>query len=726
FDIKKGGYYGHPNPKLNNYVLNGGDPTSGVDDNEVASYPNGTQPDSNYRGDVYNFGKNYSANGIIEYKGNAFGGTLDGKLMVVRYSGGDDILILTPDKNGNIVQTEKGAPGTTGFNDPLDIIQDPATGFIYVAEYGGQRITLLKPNATISFNKDQLVFSDIKGGDGSAAQTIVFTNASGSSIIIPSDGIKLTGANAEQFVITSKPSSSVTLAPGQTVTVGIQFKATSTTSFGIKTAAISIRTSSGTPLELPLRGLALDGSGGSSEPSLQKVLDLFNIGTTVGDSNVEDSALQNPPTTPNDEVAAQKFYKAAGGNVTIEPITFFSPTSSPTVRAGWYRSGNAGSAAELFTVASQYAQSVNPVATGTTSFDPGSGPFGLYTEWPSQNGRVVYQEHALNTWETNGSLRQKVRVYPLKTAEGVVVPNAYVVGFEEIPGSVSDYQDGVFIIRNVQLAPPASATAVTSLKLVNADTDTIISSLNNGATINLAQARRLSVQAMVSGSVGSVRFRLDGATIQTENAAPYTIAGDSAGDYIAWTPTAGTHTLKVTPYSGANGSGTIGTSKTVTFTVIDGATPGELFRANINFQPDGVPVPSGYRADIGRLYGKRSNGLTYGWSAANEANAVDRDAPNALSQELDTYNAMGDLTWAIAVPNGTYSVYVAAGDPSSINAKYGIMVENTLAVSGAPTQAMPWVGGTVTVEVTDGTITLQRAVGSKNNKLALIQIAQIS
>src|SRR4029453_7360300 len=30
FDIKKGGYYGHPNPLLSNYVLNGGNPTSGV------------------------------------------------------------------------------------------------------------------------------------------------------------------------------------------------------------------------------------------------------------------------------------------------------------------------------------------------------------------------------------------------------------------------------------------------------------------------------------------------------------------------------------------------------------------------------------------------------------------------------------------------------------------------------------------------------------------------
>jgi hypothetical protein len=426
-------------------------------------------------------------------------------------------------------------------------------------------------------------------------------------------------------------------------------------------------------------------------------------------------------------VAGQKFYKAGSGNVTIEPITFFSPTSSPTVRAGWYRSGNASSATELFTVASQFAQSVNPVATGTTAFDPGSGAFSLYTKWPSQNGRVVYTEHALNTWEPNSALRQKARVYPLKTAEGVVVPNAFIVGFEEIPGNVSDYQDGVFIVRNVSLTPPAaSAAAVTMLKLVNTDNDVTLRTLANGGSINLSETPRISVQALVSGTVGSVRFQLDGTTIQVENSAPYFIKGDENGQGHTWTPTVGTHTLRVTPFSGANATGTAGTSKVITFTVTNGATPGELFRTDINFQPDGVPVPAGYRADIGRLYGLRSNGLTYGWSQSNEANAVDRDAPNAIDQRFDTANALGDMDWAIKVPNGTYSVYLAAGDPVDTSGTYGITVENTLIVSGKPTPENPWIGGTVTVQVTDGSITLRRAVGSKNNRLAFIQIAQIS
>jgi glucose/arabinose dehydrogenase len=48
--IEAGGYYGHPNVTRGEYVLNGGNPTSGVDFQEFSQYPVGTMPDRNYRG----------------------------------------------------------------------------------------------------------------------------------------------------------------------------------------------------------------------------------------------------------------------------------------------------------------------------------------------------------------------------------------------------------------------------------------------------------------------------------------------------------------------------------------------------------------------------------------------------------------------------------------------------------------------------------------------------
>ncbi len=145
FRVVQGGYYGHPNPKRCEWVLNGGNPTAGVDPAEVTQYPVGTQPDRNWRGFAYDFGQHWSPDGIIEYKNGAFNGALVGDLLVVRYSGGDDIIALKPGPGGNIISVRTNITGMTGFTDPLDLVENPANGFIYVAEYGGQRLNLLRP-----------------------------------------------------------------------------------------------------------------------------------------------------------------------------------------------------------------------------------------------------------------------------------------------------------------------------------------------------------------------------------------------------------------------------------------------------------------------------------------------------------------------------------------------------------------------------------------------------
>ncbi len=146
FRVEPGGYYGHPNPLRCEYVMNGGNPTSGPDPAEVVEYPTGTGPDVNYRGFAFDFGDHRSPNGIIEYKSCLFDGALEAKLLVVRYSQGDDIIVLTPGgAKLDIVGAQTGITGFTGFNNPLDLTQNPANGYLYVSEYGGSKITLLRP-----------------------------------------------------------------------------------------------------------------------------------------------------------------------------------------------------------------------------------------------------------------------------------------------------------------------------------------------------------------------------------------------------------------------------------------------------------------------------------------------------------------------------------------------------------------------------------------------------
>ncbi|WP_206314219.1 Ig-like domain-containing protein [Streptomyces coryli] len=149
FDVKKNRYYGHPAPVRCEWVLAGGNPTSSVDPFEAAAYPVGTQPDRNLDlAGMYDAGLHASADGAVEYRGGAFGGALRGKLLVVRYSSGQDIEVFTADAGGSLSPPTTGITGFTGFQQPLDITEDSANGNLYVTELGASRITLLRPRVT--------------------------------------------------------------------------------------------------------------------------------------------------------------------------------------------------------------------------------------------------------------------------------------------------------------------------------------------------------------------------------------------------------------------------------------------------------------------------------------------------------------------------------------------------------------------------------------------------
>jgi len=157
FDVVPGGYYGHPNPARGQYVLNGGNPTFAVDPDEVApfdggvGYPVGTLPDKNWKGSVYNFSRNRSPDGALESSGAAFGGALKGYLYVVEYSAGDDILALPIPPNGGPIDRTGVLQVASGLSDPVDVIEDPTNGNLYVAQLveggrDGGAIVLLRPD----------------------------------------------------------------------------------------------------------------------------------------------------------------------------------------------------------------------------------------------------------------------------------------------------------------------------------------------------------------------------------------------------------------------------------------------------------------------------------------------------------------------------------------------------------------------------------------------------
>ncbi len=153
-------YHGHPNPLRGEFVLNhGGITYDGIPGQtgpyvDVAKYPDNLGPDYGFVPPAYDFAKNKSPNGAIEYRSDAFDGKLKGMLMVVRFSGQDDVMVMRPgESSGEILEVYESVVGMQNFDDPLDLVEDPNTGNIYVAQYDrgddvNQKLVLLRVNET--------------------------------------------------------------------------------------------------------------------------------------------------------------------------------------------------------------------------------------------------------------------------------------------------------------------------------------------------------------------------------------------------------------------------------------------------------------------------------------------------------------------------------------------------------------------------------------------------
>jgi mono/diheme cytochrome c family protein len=154
------------------------------------------------------------------------------------------------------------------------------------------------------------------------------------------------------------------------------------------------------------------------------------------------------------------------------------------------------------------------------------------------------------------------------------------------------------------------------------------------------------------------------------------------------------------------------------------------FAVRINFQPTASPVPAGYLPDDGSIYGNRGNGFTYGWNVRNTSFTRDRNSTRSPDQRYDTLNHMqksgGARSWEIAVPNGTYNVFVVSGDADHFDSVFRVNVEGILTVSGTPTTSTRWLSGTRTVTVSDGRLTVGNGSGASNNKICFIDITAVS
>lgn len=496
FRVVQGGYYGHPNTQRCEWIQLGGNPTAVLDPGQTGNhYPIGTLPDRNYRGFAYDFGLNISPNGAIEYKNTTnFGGQLAGRLLVTRWSAGDDIIALTVNGAGTVTAATTGIPGMGGFSNPLDIIEDPNNGNLYVIEFPEQatgansRITLLRANAVTGIPNivvnpaGPVSFSAVRGTT-SANQTVTITNNGTGDLIISTIG-KI-GLDPTQFNV-NPPGTPLTLAPNASANITVNFAPPGGTAEGVKVANIIIESNDpDTPtLLVELRGLATTGTGNQNEPSLQAIINSFGYTTNVGDPDVDTTPIGNGPNVGDypgpitgEEVSMQTFVAANPAQpVTFQVIASYAVNGNPPVIFGYHTPGSVAAAnrTELFRTLQNQDQTLNPGITGTLQFNPGTTPFALYSQYPPApwNGRISSTQDTLNTWDA--ARPHKARVFPLRGSNGLVVPNAYIIGYEEYTQGW-DYNDIVVIVRNV-MPPPINAGGV--IRFENLDWTTLFASNN--------------------------------------------------------------------------------------------------------------------------------------------------------------------------------------------------------------------------------------------------------
>jgi len=226
---------------------------------------------------------------------------------------------------------------------------------------------------------------------------------------------------------------------------------------------------------------------------------------------------------------------------------------------------------------------------------------------------------------------------------------------------------------------PTPTQAVTSLTLINADTDQPIAGYDpmpSNTPLNLAAlpTRNLNIRANTNPAlVGSVRFNYDGnAGYRIESVAPYAIGSDvlvnNIPDYNAWTPAVGSHALTITPYTQSGAAGTAGTALTFAFTVTDTPTTLPTLRT-----PDS---PATTAAGLDYAYYQGTWSAVAGFATAS-ATASGTVPTFSLSPRLRDDNFAFRYTGYVSIPtDGVYTFYTSSDDGSQLSIGSTLVVNN--------------------------------------------------
>jgi hypothetical protein len=317
------------------------------------------------------------------------------------------------------------------------------------------------------------IFTGVRGVTTPAVTQTLRVHNGGTAPLMVS-ALAIDGANRAAFQIVGPPQLPAVLAAGADLPVTVDVMTT-----GNALPAAPAQNDGGTVLtgmltasagslsaEANLFGVLLTTA--THEVTLGQILTTLgyklNVGLAQNNANPNTGAVQQLPNVEpgTDEIAAPLFKKGPAGSATLLPVARFSPKGP--MPFGWYPAGNSAMRNQIGAMTSvldaqtsDKARMILPPLTGSTSFDPGAGAFGIwvYTDQLSQlydvggvatNGDYAYSEDAPNS----PANVHRTKVYPLKDATGAAVPGSYLLAVEEAGNG--DYQDYVFVLSNVTVA----------------------------------------------------------------------------------------------------------------------------------------------------------------------------------------------------------------------------------------------------------------------------------
>jgi VCBS repeat-containing protein len=328
--------------------------------------------------------------------------------------------------------------------------------------------------ASFDVTPTKTIYSDTTAGNAAnQTKNIQIKNNTASSLNIV--GIDVSKPTPFSLVNgTPSAGSPLVIPANSTVDVPVKFDPGSK---GVYGAYITVIASNGQKEMVEVVGLGTSGNGGDNEPSLQWILDTFDLGIHVGDDDPATTRINSTSAASGpilgDEISSQTFTRANTSQpVTLQVLGGYANNQTPAVsRHGWYTPGNPGSKNEVFYVNANNSnnnhQRLNPTITGDLSFVPGVEPFGIYSTYPNFFDcgclREVFSQDALNTWDAQADERHKFRVFPIPGEA-----NAYVYAFEEYTSGF-DYNDIVVIIRNVVPVRTLTGPAEPTIEIQNRD-----------------------------------------------------------------------------------------------------------------------------------------------------------------------------------------------------------------------------------------------------------------